>query len=976
MFEYNHGQELKDYHKKINGELLSSYVHVDDADEFFAEEIEVFSRDQIPVSISGMTLNVTDDSDELKAIVTTGVYTLISSGGQIVPEMPAGSEQNFVGSILKIDEKEFIIDTVAVGVNGYPEFKVFKKEVSGLLTGFDGSTAPADLEKPEEGKIFLVIENMLSVSNWHQVPPNDFKIGIDPQIAAIYTEDVDIFQPDGFTYDTHEQKFRGIFKLAAISKFLEDVPVYDGENVDPVIVHRHAGLYKIEFQGFSLGEHYQFHNYLRSVEWYNGVVRMRISTASTGEFKSYKVLRTENIDTAQNLILYIMDPEFVSDPPPSDFVSAIFEGSINVNYYPGYRVYLYQDATAGLTEEAILPAEGEGGHYSMLSLRSANENYEAGVVSRLSIPAILFAQEIVEPKRPEDPLGGKYTTRPDFFGKSTYTIVSTFLQKPHAVQFNRGSEIQILSSLYSAFTLAHINADIFNFGEDEHYYDRWDDLLTFDRPSLDVDYHPYPLNGADVPMPMPDNPNFIAGINNFIIDHNKAFNLTGTNVVLPLTVPLEHLDDPIIPAIPGQSGALVALDFIKDVIHNCFVPLTEIPAIFDYIKFEHDGHKPMPGKQVTRDANGNLLKPTRQDGLFAMAPMMVINDPDPAHPDHPIIQFTDFNIDGASNARYFYTVREFNIQMVAGEYSKIVGPVNLVNTQPPKAPEIIKTLVVLENRVLNIEPAIQFQINAYDAIQHIGKIILYRAKSMEDALTVRTMNRIKEIDIEVAGLGAELKWIYMDDFSDLDYIPYSDPLYYKITVERKIRYADRENNVIEDFAPSEPSKLIITNIVENYSPDSPVLSYISEAPVLPEGELKFVTFIWDHTVYKGIYHLYKMSSQGNWTEICRIRSDRNDRLKYHIENLNAQGVWAPTGDADFIDGKVYLPVELTNLNDNTLIIRNSDGSPVYHHFKVIAENTAGMFSSKENILTVYDVSTWNPIGGIGSMIIGTTFIVR
>jgi uncharacterized protein YjlB len=48
---------------------------------------------------------------------------------------------------------------------------------------------------------------------------------------------------------------------------------------------------------------------------------------------------------------------------------------------------------------------------------------------------------------------------------------------------------------------------------------------------------------------------------------------------------------------------------------------------------------------------------------------------------------------------------------------------------------------------------------------------------------------------------------------------------------------------------------------------------------------------------------------------------------------------------------------------------------------MIAENTAGMISQKENILTIYNQNSWLEIGGISSenqegMIIDGTFIIR
>ena len=92
-----------------------------------------------------------------------------------------------------------------------------------------------------------------------------------------------------------------------------------------------------------------------------------------------------------------------------------------------------------------------------------------------------------------------------------------------------------------------------------------------------------------------------------------------------------------------------------------------------------------------------------------------------------------------------------------------------------------------------------------------------------------------------------------------------------------------------------------------------------------------------------------MNNQGNWIEIAKVTSN-NDII--------------------------YLRIEDTNINSTFLETKNSEGNTIYHHFKVIVENTSGMFSSQENILSIYREDTWEDIGGIDDMIIEGTFIVR
>jgi hypothetical protein len=956
-FDYNHIQELKDYHKEINGELTAEYTELADSEEQFAETIGIFFRDEIPHTISGKIVSVENDpGNEILATVKTGIYTLTSAGtanNKIIPSFPNEHHDHFVGSVLLIDDKEFIVHEAYTGTAGYPEFKVFKRDANGTLNSFETTTPVGQLESPAAGGIFVMVENMLSVGSWGSPAPLAFEVQVDPQVAAIHREEILIVSPDALTVERHVQKFRGIYQTATISKFIETVEEYENENdTTPTTTQRHLGIYKIEFGGFSLNQHSQHSATPHAVEWMNGAVRLHTLESPDFARREFKVIRTENIGTTGNLTLYVTDPDFDENQPWwLRRNNAIVEGPQLVNYYPGYKVYLRHDESSRLTEDVILPEEGEGERYSVFGLRSQLAG--SSLVSRISVPCLMFAQEINEPGQPEKPLGGSYATRPDFFGKATYSFTTRFAKKPYSVQFNRTSDIQILTALYNtapardaagaivmSSTVDFIQTELFQNGQDEYYVNRWQNLLGFnyDYPAADTVntdglFKKYPDNQDGVRLPLPDSPKFIASINSFIIEHN-AFYKNQPAPVSTITQ-ISSLFQPIIPAVANRNDELRVVDFVKQVIHNSFLPLTEVPVIYKYIKTEAEGYAPLPKKQVIRDRNGNLLKP--EDPAFEMAPMMVIKtlDPsgNPAAGQH-VIQFTDFGLDGASNARYFYAVREFDLQMKAGDYSRITGPVNLVNSNPPSAPEIVKVIPILENRVLGISPQIQFEINSYPSTQNIRKVSIYRAFSAVDALSVRTMSEARVIDLEVEGLLESDKWVFRDDFSDLAFVPYGDPLFYRIVASRIIEYSDRNGSIVIDYAPSEASKQVITNITENYSPESPVLGYASE-PVLPNGELRQVVLFCNTTIYKGTYHLYKMNAQGNWVKIKATQSNSE---------------------------VVYFPLEDTTLNSNVLLTKNSDGETIYHHFKVIAENTAGMFSSRENIRTVHNEAIWKDIG--------------
>jgi hypothetical protein len=79
------------------------------------------------------------------------------------------------------------------------------------------------------------------------------------------------------------------------------------------------------------------------------------------------------------------------------------------------------------------------------------------------------------------------------------------------------------------------------------------------------------------------------------------------------------------------------------------------------------------------------------------------------------------------------------------------------------------------------------------------------------------LKKLPVIDVPATGMAADTVWLITDDFSDLGYVPYGDPLFYMLTVSRAVEYHDRNGALVSDLVPSEPSKMVLTNIVENYN---------------------------------------------------------------------------------------------------------------------------------------------------------------
>lgn len=926
-FDYNHGQELIDYHKAINGELVKGYSELPDAQELFAEDIEIFYRNETPLAVSGKVISVVDDSNPLLSIVTTGEFELTSQTPteSIIPDLNGTNPLNFVGSVLVINGVEFLVHQVDDS-GTYPVFTVFKNDGDGFPVALSSGASPIDLSAPTSDELFVLVENMLNPPSWFVPGPMSFKINTD--LTTVHREEVDIKIPDG-TIETHVQKFRGVYEDALIEEELED------DDGDAGTANVHLGLYKLTFSGYSLPNHSQAGGSIHRIDWYKGIVRVHTTDNPTAPRKELVVIKALNIGTSNDLIVYAVDLTFDDVDPDYD---KVLLGTHTVNYYPGYRAYLFEDSAFGINNAAVLPGVDEDIRYSIFGLRSHDAGL--GFVSKISQPVIMFAQKIVEPLQPNLPDGGKYATRPDFFGKASYTFTTEFLHKPYSVQYSRASNIQILSMLWeresddpTVWTVPRIQTEIFDNGNDDWYDSRWNNLIGFDytytsNPSNNGNFEEFDLNGTNVSLPLPNNEAFISSINAFIDRHDADYGTT-----LPQVTTIASLYDEVIPA-TSFYGQLLIVDFVRDIVHNCFVPLTEIPVIYEHIKGLT--YSPIPKKQVIRDENGDLLPTTHGD--FDMAPMMKIIGPDVgAGITSDQTQFTDFGLDGSSNAKYFYISREFNLQMKTGPYSPIWGPIRMVNAAPPRAAEIVKVTPLLGNDTFGILPSIKLEINRYSNSQNIKKIHVYRTTSPQNALSIRTMDLVKTIDdIDLVGIRNDATWTVHDDFGDIGYVPYGDPLFYSVIVDREVKYNDRDNNLVTEYQPSEPSKMVVTNIVEHSSPEAPQLVFYSD-PINVSFELDNCAFKWNKMVRNGSYHLYKRNAKGSWVKIYEIQS-------------NADEIVVNLMDTDLADG--------------TLATQNAEGNTIYHIFKVVSQNFAGMTSIKENIASIYNVDTWNDISTI------------
>ena len=888
-FDYHTLQDLITY--KITPEDLGSFTDplnpnaiYPDSDEIFADKAEVYFRSEIPKNVRGKAKSIADDpSNEVLAIIRTESYRLASTGEDIVPTLPASEMANYTGGVFILEEEEYVIHTVlASAIPGEgPVFKVYKKEISDAIQSSAIPNPGADLATPEINAdgLFMAVENMLNPSSWGTPNPGAFKIQLGDN-WPIHREVITQEGPD----DEPEQileKTRGIWSNASVE---EQQEVLDVDGLGNQVMG-FAGLYKITLNGTSLDHHPQYNaaGNANSVDWFGGIVRIHRANDVSGPRKALQVVKLDQVGTSNDLVIYAYDTAF-EDPanPPTDLI--LSGNNIQVNFYPGYITYLYSDASLGLNEGSTLPATGQGVKYSVFGLRSTDD--DSSFVSKISVPKTMFAEEVIEPKVPEEAEGALYATRPDAFGKSSYTFTNQFDHAPYGILYYRIDENTVLNALYKPDTIAGIKAALKGFENDEFFANRWTNMLRFDYTyesndpvNTDGEFGIYPPTIDGYQFPNPDREDlFTAG------------------------------------EIPGSMSPGVIVDRIRTAVQDAFVPLTQVPILYQYIR-DDASYQPVDRPQVIRDRNGSLLKPSHPD--FDVAPMAKIVGTNK-------VQFTDFGLDGTSDNVYFYSTREMGNSMQLGAFSPILGPVKLVNTKAPSAPELKKVLSVTANESLGILPGISFEINAYPDVQKIRKVNLYRTLNPQETLSVRSMNLVKTVDIVIDPANPQNSWTIKDEFDDLGFVPYGDALFYRLTVAREVEYEDKNGNVVLDYAPSQSSKIIVSNVIEGSSPEAPVSIYSSD-PVNANFELHNVVLSWDKVTHNGKYNVFKLNNQGNWIKIHQLTSNEE---------------------------QILLPLADTSIDDPVLLTRDADGNKIYHQFKVDVENTAGMMNLKSNIVAV------------------------
>ncbi|MEM9823133.1 MAG: hypothetical protein AAF985_18785, partial [Bacteroidota bacterium] len=837
------------------------YFHTHDLNYQFGNQVKLYFRENAPHSVMGEIKSVVNHGSNPKlSIVRSTSFTDPSTGIAVIPTLAAALMAQFVGGIFTSDGKRFIIEDVnASAISGEgPIFTVRKiVEQTAVSPGGGGQFMTSEvLIEPEDEKTFLAVENMADPASWGPNNPLAKVIQLgDPSWTTVtenYTEDGEAISQD----------LRGIWETANIV----DVPEVGTGNI--------IGVYEIQFQTYQLANHTQAGD-PDAVNWYKGVVRIARNGDPGGPKKVLEVFKIEELGTGLPLRIFAVDNTYsLTDRIPTG-------NGIDVNYYPGYRVYLLADAAHDLDEAHILPAAGDGHKKTWMGAVSCDSL--EGYSSNVGIPAPLIAMEFIEPFPPEAPGGGAYATRPDFYYKSTYTFTVQFTHEPFAAAFYRATEDSILRALYNDDTIASIRASLAALGDEDPYRsDRWKNLVSFD----------YVYNDPSKPYydPTGSNPNgafrrFPREAGNFRFPRpDKAGTFSGAQ----------------------EPGAVLAE--VKEAIYEIFTPLTELPLLHQYI--QGGTYQPIPKPQTIRDQYGDLLDPT--DPEFDQAPMAKKLGGNK-------IQFTDFTLDGSSNMFYFYMGREIGNRGKMSDPSPISGPIFLINTKPGDAPGVKKMYTVPKGPGTD-HPSIEFEINGYATEQKIRKLEIYRTALANDALTVRTMDKVKTIDLVEEGMDITANYKVRDDFED-GLVPYGDPLFYRIIGLREVKNAQGD----VEWAPSLPSKLLMTAIIDTENPPAPQLRFTSDLPSGNPSTVANVIIEWDTTVYNGTYYLEKMNDRGHWNTVYIIKSN---------------------------NATISVDLSATDLGSNILPKANDDDEIIYNRFRVRVENSSGLFSLEEKILRI------------------------
>lgn len=839
------------------------WSNVNYANYWYGKQVQFYFRTQGVNTVAGMIKSVTSQGSNLYEVRTTS-YDLASQDldattkavTKVTPYITPGTESHYAKTLFQSNGVQYQVQSVSQStISGEGPVFILQGLIDTKLTDTDNDgvyTMVKDTTVPNAANTFSVSENTTLEQCWTK------RLGQSLTLSHFDDNPVTQTYNDGTTFTVN---MGGIHRTVTVKEYLDNnhtVKVDQPEGGDI------TGIFQIIFSGNPLGKPAD-----ANAEFYKGLVRIKSASDPT----VIKDLKVVDIDTSgTNLLLKVVDSTFDVDKetlkPTSTYLPILTGTNIEATFYPGYRAYLV--AEPGFDESVMMPATGEGKKYSYMACRAIDG---ATAQSYLSATVPMVAREIIIPVAPLAPSGADYATRPNFFGKATYTfdVKKGGSRDPYMLIFYRATDQIILDTLYTPDRVAEIKTTL---ASNPYAMDIWKAFIS---------------------MSLMDDGQF------------KKVDSTGHNTYSGYGFPNPNRY-PFDGRTPGSSSDY--LNAIRKALYAAFIPITEQPILYPFLKW---GDQTSPKKPVIFDINGNYLLPG--SATYDQAPMAVRHNTG----TEVVTRFTDYTIDGASTAMYFYYGVEMGNTMEVSDPSPISGPIKLMNTAAPHAPEIKKFYTQVQDATAGTVTAVVFQINDYLDGDNVTEIQIYRALTNAKAQDIRTMTALEPIQV-----GDPI----IDTFADYNgNPPYGDTLYYRLVAIRKVPYAIQtgSNELIgkEDIVMSYPSDLMLANILDVNNPVSPTLTLTKDTTTSTATLYKTAGLEWTPNVYNGTYFIYQRNSSGSWTKLGEKASGNTDS-----------------------DGKLRfnLGMDLNKLN--------ADGNTVYFSFKATVVNSAGLISQDENILTV------------------------
>lgn len=610
-----------------------------------------------------------------------------------------------------------------------------------------------------------------------------------------------------------------------------------------------------------------------NVTWSGGL--LRVYNDNEALYDEFEVLAFEtNGSNTNHLDLYILDSSnFLGNLP--------LNASVLINFHPYYKVYLEPENGLNriFNQSNILPTNEALTKESYLAFRtvyfdnsgspSYNNNFKFSALS-VPIPLIAFAESKVYKQEPLQ--GSLFTTRPDYYGNSSYTIdLEVGINGkpiPFSLVYYRTTWLQAISQLYDNETISAILEAI-----------KLENISVFANQIM-----------ADVL-----NAEIYEGINlktygsYTIVEPNKN--------------------------IWGAEGKPINIDarksFIKSAIEKSFISIHEQPIVFQFII--NEGTQTSNSIPVIRKDGQLISYSNNGENGFNPFPFCCkfISDVN----QRQVIRFTDYKVPGSSNDLFFYQVKELGIRNNLGIGSYILGPVYPRNSFPPPAPVIDSFEIIPGNFYLDTKITVKFEVSKPLETNKITSYKLYRTNNQTWDGKIAKMKLVGDF------LSGEIIEDNFSDFQEYE-LPYDLKFYYRVVAVRNLIIPDEP---MEEIL-SEPSNGIELQLFDNINPIAPEIEFSCNGHT--GVNLNQVVLNFERKTYKGKYYLYELNTAGNWA-LVNHNNFTNPLVNIDNEvnlNFNLGDVAIKDEDDKYLYKRYKITVEnvsgLLNLKDNEFGLTN------------------------------------------------------